>query len=164
MQLQKTAHIAWACCLFGCSASISHHPVASDNIETGIRYYRNAPYLLVYSNGRGGLKWQILYLPDQLAKMAAQPKVVGGHSELTMYFQNGVLSNTIETGDTTAVPKALIAAVQSALPLISKTLAAESPAFPGPYLYKIVVEGGTLKFYGGQAKATIQVPALSQGK
>ncbi len=149
--------------LSACSTTVVHKPVADDATATGIRYYRASPYLLVYSNSKGGLKWQILYLPDQTTKMEAQPKVIGGRSELTMYFQNGILTSITELGDTTALPKALLAAVQSAIPLLSAAMAVEPSKVPAPYLYKIVVTGGTIKFYGVQGDVPIIVPSLQQG-
>ncbi|GFO57424.1 hypothetical protein GMSM_44310 [Geomonas sp. Red276] len=149
--------------LTACAAKVVHKPVVDDTKATGIRYYRAAPYLLVYSNSKGGLKWQILYLPDQTTKMEAKPKVAGGHSELTMYFQNGVLTSSSELGDTTAVPKALISAVQSAIPLLTAAMAVEKSKVPPPYLYKIVVKNGTINFYGAQGDAPIVVPSLQQG-
>ena len=106
----------WFLCLLltGCSATITHEVATNDG--TGIRYYEQSPYLIVYSNSKNGLKWQIVYLPDPTKKMMATPHVVGGRSELTMFFpQNGVLTNNSEVGDTTAIPKAIIAAASGPL-------------------------------------------------
>lgn len=165
--MQRRLFVLTFCALFasGCVAWIDHSPVpdkAADDQASGIRYYRASPYLLVYTNSKGGLKWQILYLPDQSEKMQAEPVVFGGRSELTMYFQNGVLSSTTEIGDTTALPKAIIAAIQSALPLLAKAAAfsAEKAQVPAPYLYKMVVKKGTIHFYGSQGDTSIIVPTL----
>lgn len=136
----------------GCSAAVTHQAVKDDTAATGIRYYMNAPYLLVYSDGKGGLKWQILYLPDQSRIMTATPEILGGRTEMTLFFQNGTLSGSSVVGDTTAVPKAIVAAVQSALPLLLPAVF-EGPkknGFPSPYLYKLVVHGSNLEFIGGQ--------------
>ncbi len=118
--------------LAGCVAWVTHSPVKSDagDAGEGIRYYQSSPYLLVYSDSKGGLKWQVLYLPDQTKKMMA---------------------------DTTELPKAVFAAVQSAASLLVKALEAAAPKVPAPYLYKIVVTGEDIKFIGGQGDTGIIV-------
>jgi hypothetical protein len=127
--------------------------------STGIRYYRNAPYLLVYSDGKGGLKWQIIYLPDQSQIMSATPSIVGGRTEMTLYFQNGTLASASTIGDTTALPRSIVSAVQSALPLLAMAAAGPTqPGFPAPFLYKIVVRDSVVNFIGGQGDSSIQVP------
>ena len=145
-------------CLFGCSTTVTHSAATESGI--GIRYYQSSPYLLVYSDSKGGLRWQILYLPDQTKKMMVEPKVLGGRSELTMFFHNGILTGSSELGDTTEIPKAIVATVQSALPLIAAALAAPPPQVPAPYLYKLVVKKDQLAFIGGQGDASITVPMV----
>jgi hypothetical protein len=150
--------------LYGCSANILHGPAGAADTGTGIRYYQASPYLLVYTNSKGGLKWQILYLPDQTKKMMAQPKAIGGHSEMTLYFQNGVLTSSTELGDSTALPKAMLAAIQSAVPLLATAaLAAEPDKVPAPSLYKLVIEQNTIHFYGRAGDYSITVPKLKTG-
>jgi len=144
-------------CSAGCTATVTHQRETAS--ATGLRYYENAPYLIIYSDGKGGLKWQIRYLPDQSRVMTATPTIWGGRTEMTLYFQNGVLASASILGDTTEIPKAVIAAVQSALPLLAA--AAEQPAqpgFPPPYLYKLVVKDDQLTFIGGKGDTYIQVP------
>lgn len=154
--MYRMLSVVAACGLFGgCAAYVTHEPEKADS--TGIRYYENSPYLIVYSDGKGGLRWQIRYLPDQSRIMTVSPTIRGGRTEMTLNFQNGVLSTLSVVGDSTELPKAVIAAVQSAIPL----LAAAGPkvdGFPAPYLYKIVVSGETLTFLGGQGDSSIQVP------
>jgi hypothetical protein len=146
-----------------CSAHVAHKPAAPDS--TGIRYYRASPYLLVYSNSKGGLKWQILYLPDQTKMMTAEPTVTGGRSEVTLYFRNGILAGSSELGDTTELPKAVLAAVQSVVPLLALgLLEVKENKVPAPYLYKIIVEGDNVSFRGNQGDAGITVPVLKGGK
>lgn len=158
-------HLALAACVLvcGCAADVTHRlePAADD--AQGIRYYQNAPYLLVYSDGQGGLKWQILYLPDQSRIMTVNPTIRGGHTEMTLYFQNGVLASASSIGDTTEIPKAVIAAIQSALPLIAGAAfeGQKQPGFPAPYLYKIVATATELKFIGGKGDTNIDVPIKS---
>ena len=145
--------------VLGCSATVTHQ--AEKTNATGVRYYAAmAPYLLVYSDGKGSLKWQIYYLPDQSRIMTATPKILGGHTEMTLTFQNGVMANGSTLGDTTDLAKATIATVQSAIPLLAKA-AFEGPdvqGFPPPCLYKIIVEDGSVTFLGGKGNTRIQVP------
>jgi hypothetical protein len=166
----KAAIVVVGLAVAGCSATVTHRLDTADTDATGIRYYDSAPYLIVYSDGMGGLKWQIRYLPDQSRLMTATPKIIGGRTEMTLYFQNGVLASASTVGDTTELPKALIGAIQSALPLLAGV--AEGPAnpkgFPAPYLYKIVVNGdsasftgNSVSFIGQQGKTRIQVPLPS---
>jgi hypothetical protein len=132
----------------------------------GIRYYQASPYLLINSNSKGGLQWRILYLPDQTKMMMAEPHVMGGRVEMAMFFHNGVLTGCNALGDTTELPKAVISAVQSAIPLLALAgaLAAKPPEVPAPYLYKIVVEGDGVKFIPGQGDVDIKVPIIQGGK
>jgi len=76
---------------------------------------------------------------------------------MTLYFQNGVLASSSVVGDSTELPKAVIAAVQSAIPLLAAA-APQIEGFPAPYLYKMVVDGSNLVFIGGQGDTAIQVP------
>lgn len=154
--MHKILIVVAACGLLGgCAAYVTHEPEKSDS--KGIRYYENSPYLIVYSDGKGGLRWQIRYLPDQSRIMTVSPTITGGRTEMTLHFQNGVLSTMSAVGDSTELPKAVIAAVQSAIPLLAGAVS-EVDGFPAPYLYKIVVSGDTLTFVGGQGDSSIQVP------
>jgi len=151
--------------VLGCSATVTHR-IATNETETGIRYYDSAPFLIVYSDGMGGLKWQIRYLPDQTRIMMATPSIIGGRTEMTLYFQNGMLASASTVGDTTEVPKALIGAVASALPfLIGAAEGAPAPdGFPAPYIYKLVVSNDKITFIGGQGNTKIQVPLNTGGQ
>jgi len=149
---------------FGCTASITHTPVGEADIGTGIRYYQSSPYLLVYSDSKGGLQWQILFLPDQTKKMMVTPQVIGGRSEMTLYFNNGILAGSTEVGDTTELPKAVLAAVQSVVPLIANAaIRAIPPTVPAPSLHKIVVNGSVVKFIGGPGDTPIVV-TIKEGR
>jgi len=157
--------IILASLILGCSATIKHVPIKDDDADKsadGIRYYQASPYLLVYSNSKGGLKWEILYLPDQTKKMTVTPKVTGGRSEVALFFKNGVFTGSTVLGDTTELPKAVIAAVQSAIPLLTTLLLApieeERPKVPAPYLYRIIVKGKEVIFIGEKGSVDIIVP------
>jgi hypothetical protein len=150
---------------YACSANVNYHRVTDDDKATGVRYYESSPYLLVYPNGRNGLRWQILYLPDQSKEMEACPNSIGGRSELTMYFQNGMLASNTGLVDSTAIPKALIAAVQAAIPTIAGLREAmpvepTQRLVPAPSLYKIVVRGDKVAFYGCKGDVDVIVPTI----
>lgn len=147
--------------LAGCE-SVTHAPQTKQ--LDGIPYYESAPYLLVYSDGHGGLKWQIKYLPDQTRPMTVKPSAFLSHAEMNLTFQNGMLTTASTMGDSTGIPKAIISAVESILPLIgAAALETEKKnGFPAPYLYKIVINGASdqadaVSFIGGQAKYSVQV-------
>ncbi len=147
----------------GC-AKVTHRPLASlkakDDTGSGIRYFRSAPYLLVHSDGKGGIEWKIVFLPDQTQPMSAEPTTFLASIDATLKFKNGVLTSSDQIGDATAVPKALIKAAQTvATAAAGAALSAAGvpsdaePGIPAPYLYKIVVRDDSVVFYGGQANA-----------
>jgi hypothetical protein len=165
--------------LTGCYSAVVYHAANKGDDSTGIRYYQSAPYVLIYSDGKGGLNWQIVYLPDQTKLMTVAPTTFLGKSQMSLSFINGTLTSGGGTGDTTTIPAAIFAAVQGAIPLLSSAVVnigankgilpgasnppvlpplAPPPKFPAPYLYKIVVEGGSVEFIGDQGTVPIRVP------
>jgi hypothetical protein len=63
------------------------------------------------------------------------------------------------------LPKAVLAAVQSVVPLLALgLLEVKENKVPAPYLYKIIVEGDNVSFRGNQGDAGITVPVLKGGK
>jgi hypothetical protein len=161
--MYKSLLFAVCCLVIGCVANVTHKLESAD--ATGIRYYENSPYLIVYSDGKGGLRWQIRYLPDQSRLMTVKPTIFGSRAEMTLYFQNGVLTSASALGDSTEIPKAIIGAVEKAIPFFLAAVAAAGPqqnGFPPPYLYKIVVDGENVTFIGGKGDSSIQVP-ISEG-
>lgn len=144
-------------CLQLACASIRHSPVSGDDKEVGIRYYESAPYLLVYSDSKGGIKTQILHLPDQTRLLSAHPKSKLASLKSTLKFQNGVLTSSEETIDTTAVPSAILDAVKTIVPSLIAAIEKRGDEVPAPYLYKIVVYGEEVFFYGSQGGETIRV-------
>lgn len=155
--LTKSLAAAAAAVLCACSAGVTYERATDDG--TGIRYYEPSPYLLIYSNAKGGLKWQIVYLPDPTKLMMATPWVYGGRTEMTLYFHNGMLAGSTQVGDTTELAKSLVAAAQAALPLLAAAAAAP-PTVPAPYIYKMVVNGDNVSFIGGEGAPGIKVPVV----
>ena len=144
----------------GC-AWVEHVPLTKENDEEerGLRYFESSPYLLVHSDGKGGLVWRIVPLPDPTRLMTARPVQFFAKLESTMTFQNGVLVSSTDVADAAVVPKAIIAAAEKALPLLG-VLKAEGTedVVPAPHLYKIVVNGDQVTFVGGQGDPkTVQV-------
>jgi hypothetical protein len=126
-----------------------------DDTCNGFRYYQSAPFLLVYSDGKGGLGWQIQYLPDLSRKMTAQPQAIMASLNTTLTFQNGCLSDSKDVADATAVPKAVISAVEKVVSALAAGGGAPAPSnnyqVPKPHLYKIVIRPGRIDFLGGEA-------------
>jgi hypothetical protein len=132
----------------------------ADHAATGIRYYQSAPYLLVYSDGKNGLGWKVIYLPDLTKKMSAEPSNFFSKIDTTLTFDSGVLTSSNTIGEGAAVPKAIIAAVEQLIPFVAaaagggKTLSETTPKelpVPAPRLYKIIVRGNVVEFHGGRS-------------
>ena len=170
----RMAMLLFLLCASGC-ATVRHAPVPAneDDKATGIRYYHSAPYLLVYADGAGGYRWQILQLPDQRTVMEARPDAFWASLEIEdMKFTNGVYTSSKATGDATAVPKAIIEAVEKAVIQALPALSADDkrrPGAPVPHLYRIDANGQEIQFSGGSTAgiAEINVPIAetpSEGK
>jgi len=146
--------------LLGC-ASVRHTQIsdAEDAKADGIRYYQASPYLLVHSDGKGGISWRIIYLPDQTKKMMIKPFNFISKHETTLSFDNGVLSNSKDVLTSDTIPKAIFEALQKVAPLLAMARAdVPEQEVPPPYLYKIVVtSSGEVQFYGGPGDVPIKV-------
>jgi hypothetical protein len=126
----------------------------NDNDATGIRYYESAPFLLVYSDGKGGLVSQLLYLPDLTQKRVINPYAYLAANNSTLTFDKGVLTQGKTVVDETIVPKSLIGVLeQAAAASIGRSFnaaGAEPPTqLPPPQLFKIVLEKGRSRLVGG---------------
>lgn len=155
-------------CIAGCARTV-YTPVdpQNDNAD-GFRFYQSSPYLLVYTNGKGGIATQILYIADPAKLVSARPKNFLAKSDMTLDLENGVLSKSKTEVDATIVTSAVIKAAQS----VATTLlagandplkaAANERSMPAPQLYKIVVNGSTVTFVGSENKTEIKVDLLKQ--
>jgi len=156
----------------GC-AKIAHRPLSPEQDETahGIRYYRAAPYLIVADDGKGGLHWKVLMLPDQSQLFEARPEVVlADVSAKSLTFSKGVMVDTESSGDATAVPVAII---KSAEQVVGSLIAAGGlsvaddvgPKRAGPRpprLYRIKVSDKEITFLGESDQTElIRVPVAS---
>src|SRR5262249_34910541 len=154
--LYVAAIVIAAAAVTGC-ATVTHHHIATDDDDlkdTGIRYYGTSPYLLVYSNGKGGIVTQLMFLPDPAKKMSASPKATLADVDATLDFDHGMLTSAKVTGDATAVPPAIAKAVEAIAPALlaalNETATEKELIVPAPHIYKVVVEGSTVSFLGGK--------------
>jgi hypothetical protein len=135
-------------------AGLTVSSVIDEDKERGIRYYESSPYLLVHTDNEGGLVTRLIYLPDPTKKMAVRPYARWASSSTTLNFKNGVLSSAETSFDETAVPKAILGAIEKAA--TAAIMAADEPQsethnVPAPYLFKIVFECDKIVLKGGQA-------------
>jgi hypothetical protein len=141
--------------LGGC-AGLDVAPVKDENSANGYRYYQQAPFLFVRSDGKGGVTSEIVFLPDTTHEMSANPFAYLATNNATLTFNNGALTEASVVGDETVVPVALADALTKAA---GAAIAADNPSGPNasvpvPYLFKIIVHAGTIELNGGPAVAT----------
>ncbi len=126
-----------------------------DSQADGIRYYESAPFILVYSDGTGGLQSKFLFMPDLTQKRVISPYEILASNTTTLKFENGVLTEGSTTVDTTVVPKAIIGSLEKvAIGLAAgafNTARGSKPSaqLPPPRLYKVVVDGESARLAGG---------------
>lgn len=133
----------------------------------GIRYYDTSLYVLIYPDGKGGVRWQILELPDQTKLRAVKPFNAIAQLDATFVFAHGTLVSTAEQVDTTAVPRAAIAALAKVMtslaPMLFAQAAVGAPEVPSSYslppvqLYKVVMNNGVAELNGGPGDRRISV-------
>lgn len=134
----------------------------------GIRYYDLSPYLIVHSNPDGTLNVRFEYLPDPNKKMSVLPKAKGANLETTLEFERGALKKADTAADATVIPKAIIEAAKSVLPLAldagERKPGAESKSqpFPGPRIFKVVVRGGETLLIGGDATKPFRITLVPE--
>lgn len=127
----------------------------ADASEDGIRFFQSAPFLLVHSDGKGGLSSEVIYLPDLTKKMAVRPYAYLASNKTTLTFSNGTLSQQTTTVDETTIPKAVVSAIQTAATAALKAMfndpnsrAANGAVFPNPYLLRIVLTDRGVELHG----------------
>lgn len=125
-----------------------------DKAAQGFRYYQPAPYLFVYSDGKGGLISQIKYLPDTTQKMSVQPYAYLASNESTLQFDGGMLTQAAAVVDETVVPTAALDSLAKVLAAAAKAAmnvpeATNEASVPVPYLFKIVIKGNVIELKGG---------------
>jgi hypothetical protein len=158
----------WGCA--GVSVRTIGNDAAADKAAKGFRYYQPSPYLLVFTDNKGGLTSQILYLPDPSKKMSARPFAVVADNETSLTFESGVLKQAVVDVDETVVPKAALDALKDVLSSAVKAAGAFNIAnvtqttAPAPSIFKIVVYEGNLMLIGnGSEPAVIMTSAKVAG-
>jgi hypothetical protein len=154
---------AWA--LAGC-AGVSHRSIASKDADLharGFRYYDAAPYLLVQTNGTGGLTTELKWLPDRSKLRQATPYQFLAKNDSTFTFTGGVLTGSDSVGDGTAIPKAFIEAAEKTISAGLKAGLFDDPSAPKTrsipryaprvYLFKIVKIDGEWTLLGAEGTA-----------
>ena len=156
--------------LGGC-AGTTIHPISYNDVDpkvegendseiNGFRYYEGAHFLIVYTDGKGGLKSEVKFLPDVTRKFSIDPYAYFSKNETTLTFLNGMLTSSKSVIDETAIPKAaIIAAGKIALATIAagnKAGGNEATYLPEPVLFKIRInpETGTLELIQGKEFGT----------
>jgi hypothetical protein len=143
--------------LAGC-AGYTAKPVtneAEDASSEGIRYYELAPYLIVYSDGKGGIKSNVELMPDTSRKMVVNPHAIASSNNSSLTFVNGVLTESKFITDETVLPAKVIDTIKT-LGIAAVSNAMNEPGamaerqIPAPYLFKIVVGKDGTRLVGGQ--------------
>jgi len=141
--------------LTGC-AGMHSRPLLScedDAHSRGFRYYEASPYLLVQTDNDGGLKSQIIFLPDETKKQSIRPFSFMASITITLDFDRGILSHGVHDVDETVVPAALVSALEkAAAAVIGANTATDKKqrTVPAPYLFKILIKGNQVELAGGQ--------------
>lgn len=137
----------------GC-ASVEHRPLnpSDDESAQGIRYYDASPYVLVYANAGGGLTSEIVYLADPFRLMSAQPKQFLSTLDVTLSFENGVLTQSKAVGDGSIVPAAILQAAKTAATAILAEPSSSAEQLPPVHIFKIIqAHNGEFLLVGGPA-------------
>lgn len=139
-----------------CAGTTVQRVPDSKNAEIdGIRYYQSAPFLLVFSNGKGNITSQLVYLPDTTRMMALDPYAFAASNDSTFKFTNGLLQEATTVVDETLVPKAIVTALgtaaSTAFAAFNTPVDAGVPLeAPPPMLFRIVqLSNGTWALVGG---------------
>ncbi len=144
-----------AICLAGC-AGLEMKDIKTDDDDKsaeGFRYYDTSPFLLVYTDGKGGLKSEVLHLEDQTKKRSIRPYAYGAKNETTLKFENGRMAGTKSVVDETAVPVAVTGALEKVAASLVKAANAGNDGIPPPYLFRIAYVNQKWELRGGQAIA-----------
>jgi hypothetical protein len=144
----KAIAVATVCAgLGGCAgldvAPVGHANGLTDANARGYRYYEQAPFLFVRSDGKGGLTSEIIYLPDTNRLVSAQPYAYFATIDATLTFNNGTLTEAKVVGDQTAVPAAFVDALGKVAVAAIGANAPGATTAPRPYLFKITFNDTT---------------------
>ena len=146
----------------GCASVDSKHD--TDGNSTGIRYYNSAPFILAYSDGKGGIEASVVYLPDTTRVLSLDATAFFSQNMTVMKFDQSILTSSDSTADATAVPKAIVEAAKT-VATAAIAASANKPnevteyQVPAPYIYRIYYgkdpnnpEKKIWQLVGGQAR------------
>ncbi len=122
-----------------------------DKTDKGFRYYDTSPFLLMYTDNKGGLKSELLYLPDTTKKRSIKPYSYGAKNDTTLKFDNGRLVGAKSVIDETIIPNSILTGLEKIATSQIKAANADKEEIPGPYLFRIIKSGNDWKLAGGQA-------------
>jgi hypothetical protein len=145
----------------GC-AGLDMHTISNneaDESEHGFRYYDTSPFLLVYSDNKGGLTSKLLYLPDMAKKRSIKPYNYLASNNTTLKFEDGRLTSAKAVVDETVIPTAILTSLEKIATSSIKAANAGKNEIPGPYLFRIVKKDTKWVLAGGQALNTGGEPA-----
>jgi hypothetical protein len=135
----------------------------ADDDARGFRYYEGAHFLLVYSDGKSGLKAEVKFLPDVTRIRSVDPYAYFAKNESTLTFQNGMLVQSKTVVDETALPTAAVNALktvaQAAIAAANAAAGRERTYLPFPKLYKIDIDAeGRLALLEGEVRVAGDKP------
>ena len=121
-----------------------------DTDAKGFRYFEEAPFLFVHSDGKGGISTEIVWLPDTTRKMSIKPYAFLATNKVSLSFTNGMLTESSTTVDETVIPEAVLSAIATAVGKGLETTSAGAQ-LPLPYLFKITFDpnSGEATLLGG---------------
>ena len=133
----------------------------TDGTRTGIRYYNSAPFILAYSDGKGGVTSEIVYLPDTTRVMSLDTTAFFAQNKTVMSFERSVVTTSKTTANAAEVPKGVIEAAKSIAVAQAGGNVPDSDTpneIPAPYLFRIHYDPKTKKWelVGGQAGSAVK--------
>lgn len=121
---------------------------AADDSAAGIRYYGSSPYIYVTTDNAGGLTPTLVYLPDPQKKMSAYLYNIVATNDATLEFENGILKTSEVTADSSALPKAVVTALEKIAVAVvgAANEIDEGPNIPPPYIFKILFDADGIPY------------------
>lgn len=139
--------------LTGCAGLSTGSPDPKQNDTTdGFRYYETSPFLLITTDGKGGLESKVLYLPDTTKLRTIKPYSFAAKNQATLTFDKGTLVQAKAVVDETIVPTAIVGALEKVAIAAIKGGNGGAEGIPSPFLFRIYSNGdGIWSLEGGQA-------------
>jgi hypothetical protein len=133
-----------------CDASSNRELCDNDTNAKGFRYFEEAPFVFVHSDGKGGISAEIVWLPDTTKKMSIKPYAFLATNKVSLSFTNGMLTEASSTVDETVIPEAVLSAIVAAVVKGAETTSGQAQ-LPLPYLFKITFDAtsGEATLLGG---------------